>query len=84
MHAVLKNALEKARKGEGPTLIEAITYRLCDHTTADDANRYRDKEEVEKAWEVEPIKRLRKYLMAQGFWEQRQEEAIASRMCSKS
>ena len=56
------NALEIARTGGGPTLIEAITYRLCDHTTADDAKRYREKEEVERAWQIEPLLRLRSYL----------------------
>lgn len=77
LHTVLKNSLEKARRGEGPTLIEAITYRLCDHTTADDANRYRDIEELKAAWEAEPIKRLRNYLVEKGFWEPSKEEALA-------
>lgn len=77
LHTILESAVEKARKGEGPTLIEAITYRLCDHTTADDANRYRDTEELKQAWEVEPIKRLRNYLVEQGAWEPAQEEALA-------
>lgn len=59
---VLDEALHKARTGNGPTLIEAITYRLCDHTTADDAKRYRGKEEVDTAWQFEPLIRLRSYL----------------------
>jgi len=71
---VMERALEKARKGGGPTLIEAITYRLHDHTTADDATRYRDKEEVKKAWELEPIARLRNYLAQQGHWSKEQED----------
>ena len=62
-------ALEKARHGDGPTLIEAMTYRLCDHTTADDASRYRNQAEVEQAWQKEPIKRLRTYLEQQGWWD---------------
>ena len=44
---IIGDAIEKARRGEGPTLIEALTYRLCDHTTADDATRYQPSEEVE-------------------------------------
>ncbi|MGH8592922.1 MAG: thiamine pyrophosphate-dependent enzyme, partial [Gammaproteobacteria bacterium] len=52
----------------GPTLIEALTYRLCDHTTADDATRYRSKEEVREAEEKEPIGRLRRYLTRVGAW----------------
>lgn len=71
---VMERALEKARNGGGPTLIEAITYRLHDHTTADDATRYRDKEEVKKAWELEPIARLRNYLAQQNLWDKDQEE----------
>ncbi len=77
LHTVLEHAAEKARKGEGPTLVEAITYRLCDHTTADDANRYRDAEELKQAWEAEPIKRLRNYLVDQGAWGPKEEEALA-------
>lgn len=72
----VERALEKARKGEGPTLIEAVTYRLCDHTTADDANRYRDKEELKKAWEFEPIARLKNYLMQNKLWTQAAEDQL--------
>ncbi|MFQ5534322.1 MAG: pyruvate dehydrogenase (acetyl-transferring) E1 component subunit alpha [Sphingomonadales bacterium] len=59
-------ALEKARTGGGPTLIEAVTYRLCDHTTADDARRYHDPQKHEEAWEKEPLKRLGDYLSTLG------------------
>ena len=55
----LNAAIQRAREGKGPTLIEAISYRLSDHTTADDATRYRDKNELREAWKKEPIKRLR-------------------------
>lgn len=76
VHEVMSNALEKARNGHGPTLIEAVTYRLGDHTTADDASRYRSKEELEAAWEKEPVTRLRKYLVAQGLWDDQHEERL--------
>lgn len=66
-------ALERARDGKGPTLIEAISYRLSDHTTADDATRYRENDELKKAWEREPIKRLRTFLHRQGWWDETQE-----------
>jgi pyruvate dehydrogenase E1 component alpha subunit len=59
----LTQAIEKARAGKGPHLIEAITYRLSDHTTADDASRYRSKKEVESAWKKDPIKRLATFLL---------------------
>jgi 2-oxoisovalerate dehydrogenase E1 component alpha subunit len=74
-HAVAQ-ALERGREGGGGTLIEAVTYRLSDHTTADDARRYRPKEEVEDAWKVEPIARLRTYLMSIGAWDDEREQAL--------
>ncbi|WP_327354773.1 pyruvate dehydrogenase (acetyl-transferring) E1 component subunit alpha [Streptomyces sp. NBC_01304] len=65
--AVTKAALERARRGEGPTLIEAFTYRMAAHTTTDDPTRYRQDEERE-AWEAkDPILRLRTYLEAEGL-----------------
>jgi len=60
-------ALHKARQGDGPTLIECITYRIFDHTTADDASRYRPKQEVD-AWKArDPIQRLRLYMEKKGL-----------------
>lgn len=73
---VIGEAIEKARQGKGPTLIEALTYRLCDHTTADDANRYQPCEEVEKAQLKEPIARLKHYLEQQNLWDKTQEEQL--------
>jgi pyruvate dehydrogenase E1 component alpha subunit len=62
-------ALDRARRGDGPTLIEAVTYRLGDHTTADDASRYRSDDEV-AAWELrDPITRLRRHLEARALWD---------------
>ena len=66
-------ALQKARDGGGPTLIEALTYRLCDHTTADDAKRYVPAEEFKTAWKHEPIARLGHYLEAQNLWSREKE-----------
>ncbi|WDT81939.1 MAG: thiamine pyrophosphate-dependent dehydrogenase E1 component subunit alpha [Candidatus Manganitrophus sp.] len=62
VYTAVKNALEKARRGEGPTLIECYTYRLSDHTTADDASRYRKVEEV-ATWR----KRIRSFGFAHFF-----------------
>lgn len=72
----MEYALDKARSGKGPTLIEALTYRLSDHTTADDASRYRSKEEVEQAKRQEPLIRIRNYLMSIGAWDAQQEERL--------
>jgi 2-oxoisovalerate dehydrogenase E1 component alpha subunit len=73
---VVAEALAKAKRGDGPTLIEAVCYRLCDHTTADDATRYRTTEEVNAAWKVEPVARLREYLARTGVWNKEREEAL--------
>lgn len=79
---VTSKALEKARGGDGPTLIEAITYRLGDHTTADDATRYRDADEVSRQWRSEPVARLRKHLLRAGAWDQEHEQRL-SRECTQ-
>jgi 2-oxoisovalerate dehydrogenase E1 component alpha subunit len=72
----IEEALEQARRGDGPTLVEAVTYRLSDHTTADDASRYRSKEEVEEAWKIEPMIRFRRYLLESGAWSDADEESL--------
>jgi pyruvate dehydrogenase E1 component alpha subunit len=62
VYVATQEAVERARDGGGPTLIECVTYRLSLHTTADDPTRYRDEEEVEK-WEArDPIERFQSYL----------------------
>jgi 2-oxoisovalerate dehydrogenase E1 component alpha subunit len=71
-----ERALNRARAGEGATLIEAVTYRLGDHTTADDASRYRDDAEVSRHWAEEPVARLRQHLSAQGAWSPQDEEQL--------
>ena len=63
----VREALEKARNGE-PALIEALTYRLEDHTTSDDSTRYRGEEEVEEWREEDPLKRFREYLKENDIW----------------
>lgn len=78
VRASLDDAIAAARAGKGPRLIEALTYRLGDHTTADDARRYRDDEEVQAQWQAEPVARLRKYLVAQGVWTKTQEEDLVA------
>jgi pyruvate dehydrogenase E1 component alpha subunit len=76
VHHAMREALAKARSGGGPTLIEAVTYRLADHTTADDASRYRPPEEVAEAWKREPVLRLRNYLSDSKAWNKTQEEEL--------
>ena len=67
MYAATKEAVDRARNGEGPTLIESYTYRLSDHTTSDDWRKYRSKEEVAEWERKDPLKRFRSYLVAQNM-----------------
>ena len=76
-------ALDKARSGGGPTLIEALTYRLGDHTTSDDARRYRDDATVSPHWHEEPVARLRQYMLTQGAWTRAQEDAALADAAAK-
>lgn len=73
---VLERAIERARSGGGPGLVEAVTYRLHDHTTADDARRYRPDDEVKAAWENCPVKRLKAYLEEQKLWTAADEDRL--------
>ena len=76
VRAVVERALARTRQGLGPTLVEAVTYRLCDHTTADDASRYRDDADVTRHWPVEPLLRLRNFLANSGHWDKSKEDAL--------
>ncbi|MBI2577018.1 pyruvate dehydrogenase (acetyl-transferring) E1 component subunit alpha [Candidatus Woesearchaeota archaeon] len=67
VYKATKDAIEKARKGLGPTLIECFTYRLADHSTSDDAKRYRAEQEVAEWLKKDPLERLEKYMRAQGI-----------------
>jgi pyruvate dehydrogenase E1 component alpha subunit len=76
VYAATKEAVERARSGGGPTLIEALTYRLTPHTTADDPKRYRTEEEY-KLWNNrEPLKRMRKFLEGKNLLNTEQEAAL--------
>ena len=72
----MKKALKGARENNRPFFIEAVTYRLGDHTTADDARRYRDEEEVEIWRQRDPMIRLRQYMKSKGLWDDSKEAAI--------
>lgn len=82
VYSAFHQALESARAGKGPRLIEAMSYRLHDHTTADDARRYRDPEEAGRHWAFEPVVRLRNFLMDAGVWSQDDEERLLAE-CSE-
>lgn len=69
-------AIEKARDGGGPSLIEAISYRLCHHTTADDASRYRSEAELEAYRKYDPVPRLKKFMERRQLWSEEQETRL--------
>ncbi|HEX9021432.1 MAG TPA: pyruvate dehydrogenase (acetyl-transferring) E1 component subunit alpha [Nitrospirota bacterium] len=68
VYKATKDAIGKAKAGGGPTLIECFTYRIADHTTSDDATRYRPKEELDTWKARDPILRFRLYLEKKGLW----------------
>jgi len=76
MYIATKEARERALKGEGPTLIEALTYRLGPHTTSDDPTIYRTQKDVDY-WELrDPLKRFKVYLIDKKLWTEEQEETL--------
>ena len=76
---VATEAIERARAGEGPTLIEALTYRVQGHSSSDDPSVYRDPKEPE-VWEKrDPLNRLRTYMKHRGLWEESWEKQLGER-----
>ncbi|MEU3493121.1 pyruvate dehydrogenase (acetyl-transferring) E1 component subunit alpha [Kitasatospora cineracea] len=87
VHQVLTEAVERARSGGGPTLVEALTYRIEAHTNADDATRYRQAEEVEAWQQHDPVRLLEDALRGRGLLDEQlvagaaeQAEQLAARM----
>ncbi|MGD9865682.1 MAG: pyruvate dehydrogenase (acetyl-transferring) E1 component subunit alpha [Pseudodonghicola sp.] len=72
-------ALSRGRAGEGATVIECITYRLSDHTTADDATRYREDTQVSQHWAEEPVARLRDHLVQAHGWSREEEDSLRAK-----
>ncbi len=76
VYDVMQQAIERARSGQGPALVETLTYRMGAHTTADDPTRYRDPAELE-AWQAkDPIKRFRIFLMQRGLLTEEQDQQL--------
>jgi len=76
VYAAMKEALDNARAGNGPSFIEALTYRFGPHTTADDPTKYRADEDIEKNKPFDPLIRLRLYLEKKGLWTEAEEYTI--------
>lgn len=74
VYKVTREALERAADGGGPTLIEAVTFRLGSHTTADDASKYREQKQLEAEWrERDPLTTVQKLLTKAGVWNEERE-----------
>lgn len=78
VYRVMKEARERAVAGEGPTLVEAMMYRLSPHSTSDNDLAYRTKEEVDENWKKDGVVQFQKYLMACGIWSEEQEVELAA------
>jgi pyruvate dehydrogenase E1 component alpha subunit len=76
VYAVTREAVERARRGHGPTLIESYTYRMAPHTTADDPTKYRDEAEREEWRPRDPLLRVQRYLHSRGQWSEAWEEQL--------
>ncbi|MGA3107907.1 MAG: pyruvate dehydrogenase (acetyl-transferring) E1 component subunit alpha [Candidatus Bathyarchaeia archaeon] len=74
VYRTTKDAVEKARKGGGPTLIEAVTYRMGAHSSSDDPKRYSSQQELEEWQKRDPLVRFRKYLEWKGMWSEAEEK----------
>ena len=76
VYSAMKDAVERGRKGKGATLIECFTYRMGDHSTSDDALRYRTKEEVEQWQKKDPVERLEKFMRKKGILDERRKQKV--------
>ena len=79
VYKATKDALQKARSKKGPTFIECFTYRIGDHTTADDSSKYRTKKELEYWQKKDPILRLRKYMQKNKLWNKNYEDKLTKK-----
>lgn len=83
VYQATKEAVDRARRGEGPSLIECVTFRMGPHSSSDDPTRYRD-EKLYQAWtKRDPIKRLRTYLESKKLWDEKKEKALQEELKKK-
>jgi pyruvate dehydrogenase E1 component alpha subunit len=80
VHEVTRRAVQRARAGEGPTLIESRTYRLGPHNTADDPTRYVDPDELRERRQLDPLERVRSYLRARGLLDEDAESRMQAEL----
>lgn len=80
VYAVLRAAVDRARRGEGPTFVEAVTYRMGAHSSSDDPTRYRSQDEVEAWARRDPLARLRRYMVAKGLADDARDAALLAEL----
>jgi 2-oxoisovalerate dehydrogenase E1 component alpha subunit len=80
VYAAVKEARERAVRGEGPTLIEAMMYRLSPHSTSDNDLAYRTKEEIEENWKKDGVQRMKNYLMECGIWDEDKDAMLSAEL----
>ncbi|MFM9279049.1 thiamine pyrophosphate-dependent dehydrogenase E1 component subunit alpha [Paenibacillus jiagnxiensis] len=80
VYAAVKEARERAVRGEGPTLIEAMMYRLSPHSTSDNDLAYRTKEEVEENWKKDGVQRMKNYLIECGIWDEDKDAMLSAEL----
>jgi 2-oxoisovalerate dehydrogenase E1 component alpha subunit len=80
VYETAKEAVDRARRGDGPTLIEAKTYRLTAHSSDDDDRRYREREEIEEWRLKDPIARFERYFQENGLLDEEKREEMAARI----
>lgn len=78
VYRVTKEARSRAIRGEGPTLIEAVMYRLSPHSTSDNDLAYRTKEEIDLHWQKDGLPRYKQYLIEAGIWSEEEDAAMAA------
>jgi len=79
VHRAVKDAVDRARSGGGPTLVECETYRIGAHSSSDDPTRYRDEREVDQWKKRDPLELMRSRLQAWGLWTARDEDELRAR-----
>src|SRR6185369_12688030 len=80
VYSAVHTAVERARRGEGPTLIEALTYRVSAHSSSDDPTRYRDERVTEEWRKKDPIARLRAFLTGRGLLDPATDEKLRAEL----
>jgi 2-oxoisovalerate dehydrogenase E1 component alpha subunit len=83
VYRTVREAVTRASRGEGPTMVEMLTYRLGGHSSSDDPKAYRQNDEVEHWNKVDPLVRLRKHIEVLGSWDDKAEQRARARIESE-